>query len=99
MTGEQFGALARLLRLRPGPASAAARLVLVDGLRPAQAADRTGCSPQSVSNTLAACRRGIDLARRAAGIQTLEQYALRKESPEIGFLKDDAQRAGEGEQQ
>lgn len=26
----------------------------------------------------------------------VEYYALRKESPEIGFLKDDARRAGEG---
>jgi len=69
LNGEQFEALAQLLRLRAGPASAAARLVLVDGLRPAQAAARTGCSPQSASNTLAACRRGIALARRAAGVQ------------------------------
>lgn len=69
MTGEQFEALAQLLRLRAGPASAAARLVLVDGLRPAQAAACAGCSPQSVSNTLAVCRRGIELARRAAGAQ------------------------------
>ena len=29
----------------------------------------------------------------------VEYYALRNEPPEIGFLKDDAQRAGEGEQQ
>jgi len=29
----------------------------------------------------------------------VEYYALRKESPEIGFLKDDARRTGEGEQQ
>jgi len=69
MTGEQFDALAQLLRLRAGPASAAARLVLVEGLRPAQAAARTGCSPQSVSNTLAACRRGIEFACRAVGAQ------------------------------
>ena len=69
LNGEQLEALAQLLRLRAGPASAAARLVLVDGLRPAQAAARTGCSPQSASNTLSACRRGIALARRAAGAQ------------------------------
>ena len=30
----------------------------------------------------------------AAKVQ-VEYYALRKESPEIGFLKDDVQRAGE----
>ena len=69
MTGEQFDALAQLIRLRAGPARAAARLVLVDGLRPAKAAARTGCSPQSVSNTLATCRRGIELARLADGIK------------------------------
>lgn len=74
MTGEQFEALAQLLRLRAGPASAAARLVMVDGLRPAQAAAYTGCSPQSVSNTLAVCRRGIELARRAAGTQTPDEH-------------------------
>ena len=67
MTGEQFEALAQLLRLRAGPASAAARLVLVDGLRPAQAATRAGCSPQSASNTLARCRKGLALARVAVG--------------------------------
>ena len=64
---ESFNALAQLLRLRQGPAKEAARLVLVDGLRPAQAAARTGCSPQSASNTLTRCRRGLALARVAVG--------------------------------
>ena len=66
---ESFNALAQLLRLRPGPAKEAARLVLVDGCRPAAAARQTGCTPQSVSNTLARCRKGIELARLAAGAQ------------------------------
>ena len=67
MRPESFDALAQLLRLRQGPAKEAARLVLVDGLRPAQAATRAGCSPQSVSNTLARCRKGLALARAAVG--------------------------------
>lgn len=67
MKPEQFSALATLLRLRAGPAREAARLVLVDGLRPADAAALAGCSAQSVANTLAACRAGLELARQAAG--------------------------------
>lgn len=65
MTPDQFDALAELLRLRAGPAQVAARLVLVDGLRPAAAARAAGCSPQSAANTLAACRRGMALAQAA----------------------------------
>ena len=62
MRPESFDALAQLLRLRPGPAKEAARLVLVAGYRPAAAARQTGCTPQSVSNTLARCRKGMTLA-------------------------------------
>jgi hypothetical protein len=60
-----FDALADLLRLRAGPAQVAARLVLVDGMRPADAAREAGCTPQSAANTLAACRRGMALAQAA----------------------------------
>lgn len=67
MTPARFAALATLLRLRAGPAQVAARLVLVDGLRLADAAREAGCTPQSAANTLAACRRGLALARTAAG--------------------------------
>lgn len=67
MTAAQFSALAQLLRLRAGPAREAARLVLVDGLRPVDAAALAGCSAASASNTLAACRAGLELARQAAG--------------------------------
>ena len=38
MTSTQFDALVKLLRLRAGAQQAAARLVLVDGLAPADAA-------------------------------------------------------------
>lgn len=64
MTSEQFEALAELLRLRGGPATEAARLVLVDGLTVTGAADRTGLSQPGVSNSLARCRRGLELAHR-----------------------------------
>lgn len=65
MTPAAFDALAELLRLRAGPAQVAARLVLVDGLRQADAAREAGCTPQSAANTLAACRRGLALAQSA----------------------------------
>ena len=65
LTDDQFTALAELLRLRGGASQEAARLVLVDGLAPAEAARRAGTSPQATSNALASCRRGLELARRA----------------------------------
>lgn len=68
MTPAQFSALAQLLRLRTGPAREAARLVLVEGLRPADAAALAGCSAASASNTLAVCRAGLELARVATGL-------------------------------
>ena len=68
MTSTQFSALAQLLRLRAGPQQAAARLVLVDGLAPADAARLAGVSPSALGNTLRACSRGLTLARLACGI-------------------------------
>lgn len=68
MTPTQFDALAQLLRLRAGPQQAAARLVLVDGLAPADAARLAGVSPSALGNTLRACSRGLTLARLACGI-------------------------------
>jgi predicted DNA-binding protein (UPF0251 family) len=67
MTPDQFDALAELLRLRGGASQEAARLVLVDGLSPADAARQIEASPQAVSNVLASCRRGLALALRASG--------------------------------
>lgn len=43
MTAASFEALAQLLRLRQGPQREAARLVLVDGVRQADAARMAGC--------------------------------------------------------
>jgi len=68
VTSAQFDALAQLLRLRAGPQQAAARLVLVDGLAPADAARQAGVSPSALGNTLRACSRGLKLARLACGI-------------------------------
>lgn len=65
MTEEQFMALAELLRMRGGASQEAARLVLVEGLSTTAAARKVGTSPQGVSNVLASCRRGLELARRA----------------------------------
>lgn len=67
MTADQFDALAELLRLRQSASREAARLVLVDGLSVGDAAARTGISSPAVSNALASCQRGIELARRVVG--------------------------------
>lgn len=67
MTVDQFAALVKLLRLRQGPQREAARLVLVDGMRQADAARMAGCSASALGNTLRACKSGLDLARTAAG--------------------------------
>lgn len=66
LTEAQFAALAELLSLRGGPATEAARLMLVDGLTAIQAAERAGVSRQAATNAAARCRRGFDLARLAA---------------------------------
>lgn len=65
MTLESFAALAKLLRLRTGPQREAARLVLVDGMRPVDAARQVGVTAKALGNTLAACRAGLDLTRVA----------------------------------
>ena len=67
MTADQFDALAELLRLRQSASREAARLVLVDGLRTGEAADHTGITSQGVSNAVASCQRGIELAGRIVG--------------------------------
>ena len=70
MTPDAFAALAKLLRLRTGQQQDGARLVLVDGLRPADAAREVGVTAKALGNTLAACRNGIALARTACGLET-----------------------------
>jgi DNA-directed RNA polymerase specialized sigma24 family protein len=63
MTNPQFDALSKLLQLRQGAQREAARLVLVDGLRQADAARAAGCSPSALGNTLRVCRAGFELAK------------------------------------
>ena len=65
MTAASFQALSQLLRLRQGPQREAARLVLVDGVRQADAARMAGCSASALGNTLRTCRSGLALARAA----------------------------------
>lgn len=66
MTADQFAALAQLLSLRVGPAQEAARLVLVENMRIADAARQAGCSPNSASNAVARCKKGIERAEAIA---------------------------------
>ncbi|WP_045884683.1 hypothetical protein [Pseudomonas chlororaphis] len=65
---KQFDALADLIRLRVGASQDAARLVLVEGLAPGEAARRVGATPQAVSNVLASCRKGLKLAQQVCGM-------------------------------
>lgn len=67
MNAEQFEALAELIKMRGGASQEAARLVLIDGIAPAEAARRTGIKPQAVNNVLNSCKRGIELARKVCG--------------------------------
>lgn len=67
MTPEQFSALARLTRSPAGPAQDAARMVLCDQMRPADAARATGAAPASVSNAVTRIRASLEMARVAAG--------------------------------
>ena len=64
MIAAQFNALAQLLRLRPGPAREAARLVLVDGMTQADAARKLDVSPNTVTNAVARARAGLVLVRK-----------------------------------
>lgn len=68
MTPDQFTALVALTNIRSESAEAAARLVLVDGLAPSVAADRTGISRQQVSNVLTRLREVLKLARRVCAV-------------------------------
>lgn len=70
MTPEQFDALAQLLRLQPtSPSREAARLVLVEGVTGVEAARRLGLTQPAVSRAVSSCRRGMELARVAAGMR------------------------------
>lgn len=78
MMPASFDALAQLLRLRQGPQREAARLVLVYGVRQADAARIAGCSASALGNTLRTCRAGLELARLAADGHANEHEAWPK---------------------
>lgn len=65
MTNTQFNALATLLRSRGGAVEIAARRVLVDGIRQADAARELAVRPDSLSNALVRYRRTMALVRAA----------------------------------
>lgn len=63
LSAEQFDALADLLSLRPGAAQDAARLVLVGGLRMADAARQVALPYQCAWRAVQRAKRGLELAR------------------------------------
>lgn len=67
MTDAQFAALAQLLRLRPGPAREAARLVMVPGMATADAARAVGMDYRAASYSVKRVRAGWDLVKIAVG--------------------------------
>lgn len=67
VTSEQFTALAQLLRLRPGPAQDAARLVMVQGMATPDAARQVGMEYPDAHRSVKRVRVGLDLAKIAAG--------------------------------
>jgi predicted DNA-binding protein (UPF0251 family) len=73
MKPKRFSAIARLIRMRRGAAEEAARLVLVDGLRPSEAARRVGLSPQAVSNAVARVRRAHCALMASNGSERLDR--------------------------
>jgi predicted DNA-binding protein (UPF0251 family) len=68
MTTAQFAALATLMRLRDGPTTEAVRLVLVDGLKESAAAAQVGSDYKLTWAAVDRARKGLALARVAAGI-------------------------------
>jgi hypothetical protein len=67
MTDAQFTALAQLLRLRPGPAQDAAKLVMVQGMPTAEAARAVGMDYRAASYSVKRVRAGLELVRLVAG--------------------------------
>ena len=66
MTSTQFNAVAKLLRMRGGLAQDAAGLVLLQGMRKADAARSLGISPMLVNNAVTRMQKGLALAKLAA---------------------------------
>lgn len=67
MTAGQYDALAKLLRLPPGPARDCSRMVLVDGVRIPDAAKALGMQYRAAAAAVQRARAGYDLAEQATG--------------------------------
>ena len=67
MTEAQFTALARLLRLRTGPAREAANLHLVQGLTVPDAARAVGMDYRAATYSVKRVKDGLALAKVATG--------------------------------
>lgn len=68
MTQEQFEALAKLLRLRTGPAREVVRQVLVDHVPVADAARAVGLEYRAAHRAVKRAKAGLDLARAVCAI-------------------------------
>ena len=68
LSASQFDAIAKLISLRKGPAGVAARLVLVDGLRQADAMRQAGSSRDSVWACVRRVTVAAELCRAAVGV-------------------------------
>jgi hypothetical protein len=66
MSARRFEIIAKLIRMRGGAAQDAARLVLVDGLRPVDAARLQNISLQSVTNAVRRVKKADELVTLAA---------------------------------
>jgi len=69
MTPAQFAALSRLMRLRDSPTADGLRLVLVDGLTHAAAADASGAERVHITRAISSARRYVEDANTLAGAQ------------------------------
>lgn len=67
MTDKQFEALAKLLRLRPGPARHAVKLHLVGGLSVPDAARAAGADYQLALKAVYRVNAGLELVRAVSG--------------------------------
>jgi len=66
MSPQRFDIIAKLIRMRGGPAQDAARLVLVHGLRPVDAARLQNISLQRVTNAVRRVKRADELVKIAS---------------------------------
>jgi predicted DNA-binding protein (UPF0251 family) len=67
VTPAQFEALAALTSIRAPAPLTGAKMVLVEGIAPAVAADTVGVSRQQLSNVLSRLRETLALARAVCG--------------------------------